>query len=154
MGFGDAADDDEAEADTDVVAADAFGAALERLDQRPNQFRGEQVTGRLRGHATAELVHEEGARADEVYLVGETMAAAIGAGIQVTEPSATVLANVGETITQVAVLGSAALFGHSVTVSHRTLDEAIAQHIRKTVPLLIGERTAAAIRMELGSPPQ
>jgi hypothetical protein len=43
-----------------------------------------------------------------------------------------------------------ALFGHSVTVSHRTLDEAIAQHIRKTYSLLIGERTAAAIRMELG----
>ena len=92
------------------------------------------------------------ARATEVYLVEEAMAAAIGAGLPITEPSGNMIVDVGGGTTDVAVISLAGIvYSRSVRVAGNEMDEAIIQYIKKKYNLLIGERTAEAIKIELGS---
>ena len=92
------------------------------------------------------------ARATEVYLVEETMAAAIGAGLPITEPSGNMIVDVGGGTTDVAVISLAGIvYSRSVRVAGNEMDEAIIQYVKKKYNLLIGERTAEQVKIELGS---
>ncbi len=92
------------------------------------------------------------ARATEVYLVEEAMAAAIGAGLPITEPSGNMIVDIGGGTTDVAVISLAGIvYSRSVRIAGNEMDEAIIQYIKKKYNLLIGERTAEQIKIELGS---
>ena len=92
------------------------------------------------------------AKASEVHLVEEAMAAAIGAGMPVTEPSANMIVDIGGGTTDIAVISLAGIvYSKAVRVAGNEMDEAIIQYIKKTYNLLIGERTSETIKMRMGS---
>src|ERR1700737_3272763 len=94
----------------------------------------------------------ESAGAREVYLMEEPMAAAIGAGLPVTEPVGNMIVDIGGGTTEVAVISLAGVvFSRSVRVAGDKMDEAIIQHIKRKYNLLIGERTAELIKITIGS---
>ncbi|MCL2029567.1 MAG: rod shape-determining protein [Deltaproteobacteria bacterium] len=94
----------------------------------------------------------EQAGASEVYLIEEPMAAAIGAGLPVTEPTANMVVDIGGGTTEVAVISLAGIvYSRSVRVGGDKMDEAILHYIRKKYNLLIGERTAELIKQEVGT---
>jgi rod shape-determining protein MreB len=92
------------------------------------------------------------AKASEVYLVDQAMAAAIGAGLPITEPSGNMVVDIGGGTTDIAVISLAGIvYSKSVRVAGNEMDEAIIQYIKKKYNLLIGERTAEQIKLEVGS---
>ncbi len=92
------------------------------------------------------------AKASEVYLVDQAMAAAIGAGLPITEPSGNMVVDIGGGTTDIAVISLAGIvYSKSVRVAGNEMDEAIIQYIKKKYNLLIGERTSEQIKLELGS---
>ena len=92
------------------------------------------------------------AKASEVYLVEEAMAAAIGAGLPITEPHGNMIVDIGGGTTDIAVISlSGIVYSRAVRVAGNEMDEAITQYIKRKYRLLIGERTAEAIKVELGS---
>jgi rod shape-determining protein MreB and related proteins len=92
------------------------------------------------------------AKASEVYLVEEAVAAAIGAGLPITEPGGNMIVDIGGGTTDVAVISlSGIVYSSSLRVAGNAMDEAIMQYIKRKYNLLIGERTAESIKMELGS---
>ncbi len=92
------------------------------------------------------------AKAAEVHLVEEAMAAAIGAGMPITEAAGNMVVDIGGGTTDIAVISLAGVvYGKSVRVAGNALDDAIIQHARKMHNLLIGERTAEQIKIEIGS---
>jgi rod shape-determining protein MreB len=94
----------------------------------------------------------ESAGAREVYLMEEPMAAAIGAGLPVTEPVGNMIVDIGGGTTEVAVISLAGIvFSRSVRVGGDKMDEAIIQYIKRKYNLLIGERTAELIKITVGS---
>ena len=100
--------------------------------------------------AVREAAESAGAR--EVYLIEEPMAAAIGAGLPVTEPTGNLIVDIGGGTTEVAVISlSGVVFSRSVRVAGDKMDEAILQHIKRKYSLLIGERTAELIKIAIGS---
>jgi rod shape-determining protein MreB len=93
-----------------------------------------------------------GAGARGVYLMEEPMAAAIGAGMPITEPSANMIVDIGGGTTDIAVISLAGIvYSRAVRVAGNAMDDAISQYIKKTYNLLIGERTAERIKMKVGS---
>jgi rod shape-determining protein MreB and related proteins len=94
----------------------------------------------------------ESAGAREVYLVEEPMAAAIGAGLPITEPTSNMVVDIGGGTTEVAVISlSGVVYSKSVRVGGDKMDEAILQHIKRKHNLLIGERTAEMIKTTIGN---
>ena len=94
----------------------------------------------------------ESAGAREVYLMEEPMAAAIGAGLPVTEPIGSMIVDIGGGTTEVAVISLAGVvFSRSVRFGGDNMDEAISQYIKRRYNLLIGERTAELIKVTIGS---
>jgi len=92
------------------------------------------------------------AKASEVYLVDQAMAAAIGAGLPITEPSGNMVVDIGGGTTDIAVISLAGIvYSKSVRVAGNEMDEAVIQYIKKKYNLLIGERTAEQIKLEIGS---
>jgi rod shape-determining protein MreB len=92
------------------------------------------------------------AKASEVYLVDQAMAAAIGAGLPITEPSGNMVVDIGGGTTDIAVISLAGIvYSKSVRVAGNEMDESIIQYIKKKYNLLIGERTAEQIKLEIGS---
>jgi rod shape-determining protein MreB and related proteins len=92
------------------------------------------------------------AKASEVYLVEEAMAAAIGAGMPITEPYGNMIVDIGGGTTDIAVISlSGIVYSKSVRVAGNEMDESIAQYCKRKFNLLIGERTAEQIKIELGS---
>jgi rod shape-determining protein MreB len=92
------------------------------------------------------------ARATEVYLVEEAMAAAIGAGLPITEPMGNMIVDIGGGTTDVAVISMAGIvYSRTVRVAGNEMDEAIIQYIKRKYNLLIGERTSEEIKMRIGS---
>lgn len=92
------------------------------------------------------------ARASEVYLVDEPIAAAIGAGLPITEPTGNMIVDVGGGTTDIAVISlSGIVYSRSIRIAGNEMDEAIIQYIKRKYNLLIGERTAEQIKIELGS---
>jgi rod shape-determining protein MreB len=92
------------------------------------------------------------AKASEVHLVEEGMAAAIGAGMPITEASGSMIVDIGGGTTDIAVISLAGVvYSRSVRVAGNVMDEAIATYVKREKELLIGERTAEQIKIELGS---
>lgn len=94
----------------------------------------------------------ESAGGRRVFLIEEPMAAAIGAGLPVTEPTGSMIVDIGGGTTEVAVLSLGGIvYATSVRVGGDKMDEAIISYIRRTHNLLIGESTAEKIKKEIGS---
>ena len=92
------------------------------------------------------------AGAKEVYLIEEPMAAAIGANMDVAEPSGNIIVDIGGGTTEVAVISlGGVVISNSIRVAGDELDQAIIAYVKKEFSLMIGERTAEQIKMELGS---
>src|SRR5262249_58352924 len=92
------------------------------------------------------------AKASEVFLIDEPMAAAVGAGLPISDAAGNMVIDVGGGTTDIAVISLAGLvIGRSLRVAGDAMDEAIITHLRKHHDLLIGERTAEAVKIEVGS---
>lgn len=100
----------------------------------------------------AVLNSAERAGARKVYLVEEPMAAGIGAGLPVSEATASMIVDIGGGTTEVAIMSLADIsVSESLRVAGDDLDEAIANHMKRTYNLMIGEQTAERIKIEIGS---
>jgi rod shape-determining protein MreB and related proteins len=94
----------------------------------------------------------ENAGASHVYLIQEPMAAAIGAGLPVTDPQGSMIVDIGGGTTEVAVLSlRGVVYANSVRVGGDKMDDAIIAYIRRNHNLLIGETTAERIKKEIGT---
>jgi rod shape-determining protein MreB len=92
------------------------------------------------------------AKASEVYLVEQPMMAAIGAGLPITEPSGNMIVDIGGGTTDVAVISFGGIvYARSLRVAGNHMDEAIMNYLKRKYNLLIGERTAEQIKIEIGS---
>ena len=94
----------------------------------------------------------ESAGAREVYLIEEPMAAAIGAGLPITEPSGNMIVDIGGGTTEVAVISLAGIvYSQSVRVGGDKMDEAIMAYIKRKYNLAIGEQTAERVKIAIGN---
>ena len=94
----------------------------------------------------------ESAGAREVFLIEEPMAAAIGAGLPITEPTCNMVVDIGGGTTEVAVISLAGIvYSRSIRVAGDKMDASIIQHIKRKYNLLIGERTAEIIKTTIGN---
>jgi len=93
----------------------------------------------------------ESGYAGEVFLIEEPMAAAIGAGLPITEPSGNMIIDIGGGTTEVAVISLGGIvFSHSIRIGGDNIDDAICTHVKNHHSLLIGDRTAEQIKIRLG----
>ena len=91
-------------------------------------------------------------KASEVHLVEQAMVAAVGAGLPVTEPSGNMVVDIGGGTTDIAVISlSGIVYARSVRVAGNVMDEAVMQYLKAKHNLLVGERTAEAIKIQIGS---
>lgn len=94
----------------------------------------------------------ESAGARQVFLIEEPMAAAIGAGLPITEPSGNMIVDIGGGTTEVAVISLAGIvYSKSVRVGGDKMDEAIVNYLKRKYNLLIGERTAEQVKIAIGT---
>ncbi len=92
------------------------------------------------------------AKASEVFLVEQAMVAAIGAGLPVTEPQGNMVVDIGGGTTDIAVISlSGIVYSRSVRMAGNQMDEQITNYLKRKYNLLIGERTAEQIKIEIGS---
>jgi rod shape-determining protein MreB and related proteins len=107
------------------------------------------VTG-VEKRAVEEATLNAGAR--EAHLIEEPMAAAIGAGLPVSEPTGNMIVDVGGGTTEVAVISLGGIVvSQSLRVGGDEMDEAIISHVKKEYKLLVGQQTAEEIKLEIGS---
>ena len=100
--------------------------------------------------AVRETVESAGAR--EIYLIEEPMAAAIGAGLPVTEPTSSMIVDIGGGTTEVAVISLAGIvYSKSVRIAGDRIDDDIVQYMKHKYSLLIGEHTGEVIKMTIGN---
>ncbi|MCY4381118.1 MAG: rod shape-determining protein [Proteobacteria bacterium] len=94
----------------------------------------------------------ESAGARQVFLIEEPMAAAIGAGLPITDPSGCMIVDIGGGTTEVAVISLAGIvYSQSVRVGGDKMDESIVNYLKRKYNLLIGERTAEQIKISIGT---
>lgn len=92
------------------------------------------------------------AKASEVYIVEQPMAAAVGADLTISEPTGNMIVDIGGGTTDIAVISlNGVVFNHSIRIASNEMDEAIIQYLKKKYNLLIGEKTAEQVKMQLGS---
>jgi rod shape-determining protein MreB len=92
------------------------------------------------------------AKASEVYLVEQPMSASIGAELPISEPTGNMIVDIGGGTTDIAVISlDGVVFNHSIRIAGNEMDESIIQYIKKKYNLLLGERTAEQIKMQIGS---
>jgi rod shape-determining protein MreB len=100
--------------------------------------------------AIRDSADQAGAR--EVYLIEEPMAAAIGAGLPVQEPTGSMIVDIGGGTTEVAVISlSGIVYSQSVRIAGDEMDEAITQYLKRKYNLLVGERTSENVKIQIGS---
>jgi len=125
-------------------------------DDRRTLFRPRMIIGvpsgitQVEKRAVEDSAKQAGAR--EVYTIVEPMAAAIGAGLPVQEPSGNMIVDIGGGTTEVAVISlKSVVFCRSVRVGGDEMDRAIVQYVKRKYNLLIGERTAERIKIDIGA---
>jgi rod shape-determining protein MreB len=92
------------------------------------------------------------AKASEVYLVEQPMSASVGAELPIAEPTGNMIVDIGGGTTDIAVISlTGIVFNHSIRVAGNEMDDAIIQYIKKKYNLLIGEKTAEQVKMQIGS---
>ncbi|MFP4081932.1 MAG: rod shape-determining protein [Candidatus Aminicenantes bacterium] len=92
------------------------------------------------------------AKASEVFLVEQPMSASVGAELPISEPTGNMIVDIGGGTTDIAVISlHGIVFNHSIRIAGNEMDEAITQYIKKKYNLLIGERTAEQVKMQIGS---
>jgi rod shape-determining protein MreB len=97
-------------------------------------------------------VKEACAKASEVHLVQQPVMAAVGAGLPIADPIGNLIVDIGGGTTDVAVISLAGIvYAHSVRIAGNAMDEMIIDHVKRKHNLLIGERTAEAIKIQIGS---
>ena len=99
-------------------------------------------------------VHDsaESAGAREVFLIDEPMAAAIGVGLPIQEPSGNMIIDIGGGTTEVAIISlSGVVYSKSVRIAGDEMDEAIVNYVKRKYNVLIGERTAEEVKIQIGS---
>ncbi len=143
-------------ADFDVTQAMLKYFITKALGQRTPFMRPNIIISIPTGCTTVEerAVREAALQggAKEAYLIEEPMAAAIGAGLPVEEPTGNLIVDIGGGTTEVAVISLGGIVtARSVRVAGDNMDQAIIQHLKKTYNLLIGERTAEDIKISIGS---
>ena len=128
---------------------------FERVCKRYNAVRPRVIVGVPSGiteveeRAVQETIMHAGAR--EVYLIEEPMAAAIGAGIQIEEPSGNMIVDIGGGTTEVAVISLGGIvISNSLRIAGDELDEDIINYVKRELNLAIGETTAEQIKKQLG----
>ena len=128
---------------------------LERVCKRYNAIRPRVLVGVPSGiteveeRAVEEAIIRAGAR--EVYLIEEPMAAAIGAGIEIEEPSGNIIVDIGGGTTEVAVISLGGIvISNSLRIAGDELDEDIINYVKREMNLAIGEETAEQIKKEIG----
>ncbi len=128
---------------------------IEKVGKKYNIGRPRVVVGVPSGiteveeRAVEESVIQAGAR--EVYLIEEPMAAAIGASLDVGEPSGNIIVDIGGGTTEVAVISLGGIVvSHSLRVAGDELDEDIVNYIKREINLSIGETTAEQIKIQIG----
>lgn len=128
---------------------------LSRVCKRYNAVRPRVLVGVPSGiteveeRAVEETIMHAGAR--EVYLIEEPMAAAVGAGIEIEEPSGNIIVDIGGGTTEVAVISLGGIvISNSLRVAGDELDEDIINYVKKELNLAIGDTTAEQIKKELG----
>lgn len=100
--------------------------------------------------AVVDAALQAGAR--EAFLIEEPLAAAIGAGLAVFEPSGNMVVDIGGGTTEIAVISLGGIVAsRSIRIAGGEMDEAIAQHIKKTYNLIIGAKTAEEVKKQIGS---
>ena len=142
-----------------IADFDAAEQMIKTFIQKGNEGRGivapRLVIGIPSGVTGVErrAVREAGlAGARTVHLIDEPVAAAIGAGLPVTEPVGTMIVDIGGGTTEVAVISlSGIVYSRSVRVGGDKMDEAIVQHMKRKYNLLIGEPTAEKIKIHIGN---
>ncbi|PLX41026.1 MAG: rod shape-determining protein [Deltaproteobacteria bacterium] len=142
-------------ADFDICAA-MLSYFIQKVHNRRRLVRPRVIVGvpsgitQVEKRAVRESAESAGAR--EVYLIEEPMAAAIGVGLPITEPSGNMIVDIGGGTTEVAVISlSGIVYSQSVRVAGDKLDEAITMYIKRKFNLLIGERTSEAVKLKIGS---
>ena len=128
---------------------------LTKVCQRYNAGKPRVVVGVPSGiteveeRAVEETIIQAGAK--EVYLIEEPMAAAIGASLEVAEPSGSIIVDIGGGTTEVAVISLGGIvISNSLRIAGDELDESIVNYIKKEMNLAIGETTAEEIKMQIG----
>ncbi len=128
---------------------------IQKVEKRYNVGRPRVVVGVPSGiteveeRAVEESVLQAGAK--EVYLIEEPMAAAIGASLDVAEPSGSIIVDIGGGTTEVAVVSLGGIVvSHSLRVAGDELDEDIVNYVKREMNLAIGETTAEQIKMQIG----
>lgn len=92
------------------------------------------------------------AKASEVYLIEQPMSAAVGADLPISEPTGNMVVDIGGGTTDIAVISlNGIVFNHSIRIGGNEMDEQIIQYIKKKYNLLIGEKTAEMIKIQIGS---
>jgi len=92
------------------------------------------------------------AKASEVYIVEQPMAAAVGGNLPISEPTGNMIVDIGGGTTDIAVISlNGVVFNHSIRIASNEMDESIIQYLKKKYNLLIGERTAEQVKWQLGS---
>jgi rod shape-determining protein MreB len=92
------------------------------------------------------------AKASEVYLIEQPMSAAIGADLPISEPTGNMIVDIGGGTTDIAVISlDGIVFNHSIRVAGNEMDDAVIHYLKKKYNLLIGERTAEIVKIQIGS---
>jgi rod shape-determining protein MreB len=92
------------------------------------------------------------AKASEVYLVEQPTTAAVGADLPISEPTGNMIVDIGGGTTDIAVISlNGIVFNHSIRIAGNEMDEAIIQYIKRKYNLLIGEKTAEQVKIQIGS---
>jgi rod shape-determining protein MreB and related proteins len=129
---------------------------IQKAFPRRGPFRPRVVVGIPSGvtgverRAVQDAAMQAGAR--EAHVIEEPMAAAIGAGLPVEEPTGRMVVDIGGGTTEVAIISLGGLVtAKSIRVAGDELDEAIVQYVKRTYNMLIGERTGEEVKMTIGS---
>jgi len=129
---------------------------ISKACRRPSIFRPRVIVAVPSGvtevekRAVVDATMSAGAK--DARLIEEPMAAAIGAGLPVQEPTGSMVVDIGGGTTEVAVISLGGIVSHrSIRIAGDEMDEAIVQHVRREYGLLIGERTAEKVKTEIGS---